>query len=157
MHIYADVCIFISGSVNLSVISYIHIYVGDDLLTSITNSIIYAAAHVAVPVPVMCALRCGLCRHTPTRVGQMGWTIWAVQMWWYTMVSSCHTYCSPCGHAGVCSVPLYTLHPMWSSQIPIYIFISVAAFYTHCGPCGHPRCSCINTHSIPCVHIRIAW
>ena len=45
----------------------------------------YVTALVAIQeYYVMLAYYCGLCDHTPMRVGQMGRAIWAVQILWYT-------------------------------------------------------------------------
>ena len=60
---------------------------------------------------------CGLCGHTPTRVGHMGSTIWAVRMQRYDMAFRCHTYCGPCCHIQYAHVNINT----------------------HCGSCDHPR------------------
>ena len=154
-------------------------------------------SRVIISIPIAC----GLCGHTPTRVGNMGSTIWAVRMQRYDMAFRCHTCCGPCGHiqyahvninthcgscghlrvslnypyllwpmwpyshesgpngldhmgylnamvwyiathnaaqvviTGVCSLPIYTLQPVWSSRFH-------ANVYTSCGPCGHARVSC---------------
>ena len=58
---------------------------------------------------------CGLCGHTPTRVGHMGSTIWAVRMQRYDMAFRCHTYCGPFCHIQYA-----------------HVYIN-----THCGSCDH--------------------
>ena len=81
---------------------------------------------------------CGLCGHTPTRVGHMGSTIWAVRMWWHNMVSSRHTYSGPCGHTGV---SLYTQFSPCGHRI----FMSI---YSSCGPCDQARDSCSSIYPL---------
>ena len=106
---------------------------------------------------------CGLCGHTPTRVG-LGSTIWVVRMWWHNMVSSRHTNSGPCGHTGV---SLYTQFSPCGHRI----FMSI---YSSCVPCqGHvakqfhvPVAALvviqdahanINAHCSPFGHLRVSW
>ena len=72
---------------------------------------------------------CGLCDHTPTTVGHMDSTIWAVRMQWYNMVFSCDTYCGPCGHIQDAHVNINN----------------------HYGPCGHLRVK------LPIWAVRMWW
>ena len=95
MYAYSYMC-----SINLSVIHiyiYIYIYmiyVGDGLPTSIINQMIYVCCGPCGHARVLCNVtyRCGLCDHTPTRVGQMGQAIWTGQILWFISVCSCYIW-----------------------------------------------------------------
>ena len=95
--------------------------------------------------------------HSHKREPNMCCATWTIRMWWYNMVSSCHTYSGPCGHTQVWSLPLYICSPC-GHHIFVSIFITVVAHVvvqlslpvaalvvfqdahaninTYCSPCG---------------------